>query len=83
MPNLTPHIGIVGCSAEGAALCYRTICLEGEALFGTHMHPDVSMHTHNLGAYMIEVKKDNWDGAGDLTLGRFQGPGPSGERIQI
>jgi molybdenum-dependent DNA-binding transcriptional regulator ModE len=23
------HIGIVGCSAEGAALCYRTICQEG------------------------------------------------------
>ncbi|TAL64423.1 MAG: aspartate racemase, partial [Burkholderiaceae bacterium] len=23
------HIGIVGCSAEGAALCYRTICAEG------------------------------------------------------
>ncbi len=25
------HIGIVGCSAEGAALCYRTICTEGAA----------------------------------------------------
>ncbi|MDB5911344.1 MAG: aspartate racemase, partial [Ramlibacter sp.] len=28
------HIGIVGCSAEGAALCYRTICMEGAALLG-------------------------------------------------
>ena len=28
------HIGIVGCSAEGAALCYRTICLEGAAHLG-------------------------------------------------
>ena len=26
------HIGIVGCSAEGAALCYRTVCLEAESL---------------------------------------------------
>ncbi|MEO8654166.1 MAG: aspartate racemase, partial [Ramlibacter sp.] len=26
------HIGIVACSAEGAALCYRTICAEGAAL---------------------------------------------------
>ncbi len=25
------HIGIVACSAEGAALCYRTICAEGAA----------------------------------------------------
>lgn len=26
--QVTQHIGIVACSAEGAALCYRTICLE-------------------------------------------------------
>jgi len=28
------HIGIVA----GAALCYRTICLEGAAFFGPHEH---------------------------------------------
>jgi aspartate racemase len=36
---MTQHIGIVACSAEGAALCYRTICLEGAALMGAHAHP--------------------------------------------
>ncbi len=25
---MTRHVGIVGCSAEGAALCYRTFCAE-------------------------------------------------------
>jgi len=25
---MAKHIGIVGCSAEGAALCYRTICTD-------------------------------------------------------
>src|SRR5690349_14027216 len=34
------HIGIVGCSAEGAALCYRTICQEGAQLLG----PDNTIH---------------------------------------
>jgi len=29
------HIGIAACSAEGAALCYRTICIEAPALLGT------------------------------------------------
>src|SRR5205814_1683224 len=29
---MTQHIGIVGCSAEGAALCYRTVCVEGAQL---------------------------------------------------
>ena len=33
---MTQHIGIVACSAEGAALCYRTICLEASQRMGTH-----------------------------------------------
>ena len=44
------HIGIVACSAEGAALCYRTVCLEGAQFLGGHAHPEVTMHTHSLGA---------------------------------
>jgi aspartate racemase len=42
------HVGIVGCSAEGAALCYRTICAEGAARLGPHAHPEVSLHTPSL-----------------------------------
>jgi hypothetical protein len=45
------HIGIVGCSAEGAALCYRTICTEGTRVLGPHAHPEVSMHTPSLARY--------------------------------
>jgi aspartate racemase len=56
------HIGIVGCSAEGAALCYRTICIEGGD------HPEVSMHTHSLAKYMECIDRDDWDGVGDLML---------------
>jgi aspartate racemase len=52
MRRMASHIGIVGCSAEGAALCYRTICLEGEAFFGPHGHPEVSMHTLPLAEYV-------------------------------
>lgn len=62
------HIGIVACSAEGAALCYRTICDEGPALMGTHRHPEVSMHTHSLGEYMDFINRDDWKGVADLML---------------
>ncbi len=55
------HIGIVGVSAEGAALCYRTICLEGERLPGSPCHPEVTLHTHPLSTYMRHVKKGDWD----------------------
>jgi len=62
------HIGIVACSAEGAALCYRTICLEGAALLGRHGHPEVSMHTHSLAEYMKCIEADDWPGVAELML---------------
>lgn len=34
------HIGIVACSTEGAALCYRTISLEGSRMLGRQDHPE-------------------------------------------
>jgi aspartate racemase len=63
------HIGIVACSAEGAALCYRTICAEGAALLGPHAHPEVSMHTPSLAEYVACLDRDDWDGVGELMLG--------------
>jgi aspartate racemase len=65
---MTHHIGIVACSAEGAALCYRTICVEGAELMGAHNHPEVSMHTHSLGEYMQCIYRDDWPGVGELML---------------
>jgi aspartate racemase len=65
MPN---HIGIVACSAEGAALCYRTICGEGAQLLGAHDHPEVSMHTHSLAEYMKCIYRGDWQGVGELML---------------
>ncbi|NNG05669.1 MAG: amino acid racemase [Inquilinus sp.] len=65
---MTQHIGIVGCSAEGAALCYRTICAEGAALLGRHAHPEVSMHTHSLADYVTCLDRGDLAGVGDLML---------------
>ncbi|HYH00843.1 MAG TPA: amino acid racemase [Terriglobales bacterium] len=62
------HIGIVACSAEGASLCYRTICVEGAQLLGPHDHPEVSMHTHSLGEYMKCIYRGDWQGVADLML---------------
>ncbi len=63
------HIGIVACSAEGAALCYRTICVEGAALLGRpHAHPEVSVHTHSLADYMACIYRGDWPGVADLML---------------
>jgi aspartate racemase len=65
---MTRHIGIVGVSAEGAALCYRTVCVEAAALLGRHAHPEVTMHTFSLADYMRHIEADDWNAAGDLLL---------------
>ena len=62
------HIGIVAVSAEGAALCYRTICAEGTQVLGPHAHPEVTLHTYPLADYMRLVAADAWDKAGELLL---------------
>jgi aspartate racemase len=62
------HIGIVACSAEGAALCYRTICTEAVSLMGEYMHPEVSMHTHPLADYMPHIRSGNWTEVAALML---------------
>ena len=62
------HIGIVACSAEGAALCYTTLCVEGAAMMGRHDHPEVTMHTHSLALYMNSIYAGNWQGVADLML---------------
>jgi aspartate racemase len=62
------HIGIAACSAEGAALCYRTICVEGARLLGAHAHPEVSMHTPSLAGYMELIYRSDWQGVGEMML---------------
>jgi aspartate racemase len=66
--SMTQHIGIVACSAEGAALCYRTIALDGARLLGPHDHPEVSMHTHSLAQYMSCMDANDWPGVAELML---------------
>jgi aspartate racemase len=67
--NMPKHIGIVACSAEGAALCYRTICLEAEPLMGKHAHPEVTMNTISLAEYMKYLQGDyDWKGIAELML---------------
>ena len=62
------HIGIVACSTEGAALCYRTISLEGAQMLGPHDHPEVSLHSHSLAQYMKSIEAGDWAGVAELML---------------
>ncbi|GAB5376975.1 MAG: aspartate/glutamate racemase family protein [Acuticoccus sp.] len=70
MSTDTPlHIGIIGCSAEGASLCYRTICAEAAAAMGPHAHPEITMHTPSLALYVAALEAGDLDAVGALMAG--------------
>jgi aspartate racemase len=54
------HIGIVAGSAEGAALCYRTICLEAPAVMGEHNHPEITMNSVPMAEHMPHIRANDW-----------------------
>jgi len=57
------HIGILAHSFEGAALCYRTMCLEGVSRLGPHRHPEITL----TGVGMAELLND-WERNNLTTL---------------
>jgi aspartate racemase len=77
------HIGIVACSAEGAALCYRTICAEAPHFMGEHSHPEVTMHTHPLAEYMVHIRAGDWKKVADLMLSSTQKLAQAGAQFAI
>ena len=59
---MTKHIGIVAGSAEGAALCYRTICLEALEIMGEHNHPEITMNSVPLAEHLRYIRANDWEG---------------------
>jgi aspartate racemase len=64
--NHIPHIGIVASTADGAALCYRTLCHEAEVLMGQYAHPEITMHALPLEAYLGAIDAGDWAGVAAL-----------------
>ncbi len=65
---MAKHIGIVACSAEGAALCYTTICTEAQEKMGKYVHPEVTMHSYPFAQYMEYIYASDWEGVAKLMI---------------
>jgi aspartate racemase len=65
---LPGHIGIVACTAEGAALCYRTICSEAPPLHGPDGTPEITLHMPDFAKYAHCFAREDWAGVGALML---------------
>src|SRR5688572_1488653 len=62
------HIGIVACSAEGAALCYRTICRDALQLVGKNDHPRITMDSIPMAAWMPAFEAGDDEGVARFML---------------
>jgi aspartate racemase len=62
------HIGIVACSAEGAALCYREICRQAIDVVGKHDHPRITMDSIPLAAWMPAFDAGDYAGVAKVIL---------------
>lgn len=83
MTRSIDHIGIVACTAEGAALCYRTLCSDGEELLGRYAHPEITLHTYSLQEYMQRIDDGDWDGVANLMAASAKKIGRAGAAFII
>jgi aspartate racemase len=57
-------IGIVGITAEGASLCYRTIVSESPLPGGAH--PPIALYTGSFAVLNESLKQRDWEGVGAI-----------------
>ena len=62
------HIGIVACSAEGAALCYQTICREALTVVGKNDHPRITMDSIAMARWMPAFDAGDWAGVARFMI---------------
>lgn len=80
---MTKHIGIVAGSAEGAALCYRTICVEAPRVQGAHNHPEITMNSISFAEQMRHVRDNDWAALAQLLLGSARKVADAGAAFAI
>jgi len=62
------HVGIVACSAEGAALCYRSLCLQALSLVGKNDHPRITLDSIPMGRWMPAFDRGDLAGVAAFML---------------
>lgn len=59
------HVGIVAVTAEGAALCYKTLCARAQEILGEHTHPEITIHSSSFHSILEAQRRDDWELVGE------------------
>jgi aspartate racemase len=65
---MNKHIGIVACSAEGAALCFREIAAYSQQFLGEHQHPQVTLSCIAMGEWMPAFNRADYAAVADFMV---------------
>lgn len=60
------HLGIVGVSPEGAAICYRQVFRHAAQILPAHLQPVVSVHNLPFADYVDAIRRDDWRAVGEM-----------------
>jgi aspartate racemase len=77
------HIGIVACSVEGAALCFREIAAYSSGLLGEHMHPQVTLSCIAMGEWMPAFNRGDYESIAEFMLRETEIVAKAGAQLAI
>ncbi len=60
-------IGIAGITAEGASLCYKTVCSHAGGILGLYKHPPVLLHNPSFSDIFDAQQRDDWKTVADIV----------------
>lgn len=77
------HIGIVACSVEGAALCFREIGAYSLRFMGQHRHPQVTLSCIAMGEWMPAFDRGDISGVAEFMLRETEIVAQAGAQLAI
>jgi aspartate racemase len=83
MPIKAKHIGVVACSAEGAALCFREIAAYSQNLMGEHLHPHVTLSCIAMGEWLPAFNRGDYEGVAGFMLRETEIVAKAGAQLAI
>jgi aspartate racemase len=83
MLTKSKHIGIVACSAEGAALCFREIAAYSLNLMGEHLHPQVTLSCIAMGEWLPAFDRGDYEGVAEFMLRETEIVARAGAQLAI
>jgi aspartate racemase len=77
------HIGIVACSVEGAALCFREIAAYSLNCMGEHLHPQVTLSCIAMGEWMPAFNRGDYESVAEFMLRETEIVAGAGAQLAI